>query len=566
MTLISFYNNFTSSNPLPGSSSPAQTNQMVDNIFNFLSDDKLDCSRFSTIIYQNSDGYLKLDYVSRAIDQCKDYINEKFTKYLLSPLHLAVIKGNAVVASMLLAQKADVDSVDYKGYTPIQHAAMLGNQEMVDFLKIKGANTSVKNMDGSNSEDIQRFNRKLPVLEGSQRESFIKKFNFHFSPSCLRQNVTLINENIISSHELLKLWGTTGTQDNSFSIQSPWLNAYHAYKKAPPKLQVAHITKNDLGSSLSIPSNPCGVFAEHTIKAGQIIAEYVGEMTTKPATEKPGSAYRFEDIDGQFFRNEAAMINDGFPNSCAVPIYNVDGMIKRYVLVALEEIKPGQEIVWNYNYHESIKLSGHQELRPKALNTFFKNFPWENLYEIFYDKTVLSPSSSKKEIERVSNAHKLSYLFSTPTAFLSLLENKVIGKNLIDIMKKDINKLVTELNRHTYGYALHMVKFFDLKSQIEAISPKLANEATAVYRKSLHLIKVDSDFAGIHATGIYAFSNLLKGINSLVSNADNKNGISNENKEKLFEKLREDLRNMQFQDPQNAGAFLQMSYWSIFRG
>lgn len=55
------------------------------------------------------------------------------------PLHLAVIKRQPAVVRTLLELGANTESVDEAGFTPLDHAAMLGSSEMVSILMDAGA-------------------------------------------------------------------------------------------------------------------------------------------------------------------------------------------------------------------------------------------------------------------------------------------------------------------------------------------------------------------------------------------------------------------------------------------
>jgi uncharacterized protein len=105
-----------------------------------------------------------------------------------------------------------------------------------------------------------------------------------------------------------------------------------------------------------------GVFAKIDIKKGTKIIEYVGEKVSKNeaenrvtqtinnANEQNGAVYIFEldkkfDIDGNVPYNHAKYINHSCNPNCETEIIN-NGIW----IIALHEIKKGDELFYNYGY------------------------------------------------------------------------------------------------------------------------------------------------------------------------------------------------------------------------
>ncbi len=107
-----------------------------------------------------------------------------------------------------------------------------------------------------------------------------------------------------------------------------------------------------------------GIFAKKDIPKGARIIEYVGEKVTKAESDKRadrdldnhsensdnGAVYIFElnkryDIDGNVPYNTAKYINHSCDPNCEVDI------IKGHIwIIALRDIKKGEELSYNYNY------------------------------------------------------------------------------------------------------------------------------------------------------------------------------------------------------------------------
>ena len=99
-----------------------------------------------------------------------------------------------------------------------------------------------------------------------------------------------------------------------------------------------------------------GLYASKNIKAGTIIIHYKGKLITKKETEKnpkydnDKAIYLFNlnnryDLDGDFSYNTARLIN----HSCS-PNCEVDGKGLKLWIYALQDIKKGEELSYDYGY------------------------------------------------------------------------------------------------------------------------------------------------------------------------------------------------------------------------
>ena len=102
-----------------------------------------------------------------------------------------------------------------------------------------------------------------------------------------------------------------------------------------------------------------GLFAAQDIKKATRIIRYVGERISKKESAKrmdQGNVYIFTfseqyDIDGKLLSNTARYINHSCDPNCEVEI------TRRHIwIVALRDIKAGEELSYNYGYpYESYK-------------------------------------------------------------------------------------------------------------------------------------------------------------------------------------------------------------------
>jgi len=96
-----------------------------------------------------------------------------------------------------------------------------------------------------------------------------------------------------------------------------------------------------------------GLFTVQDIKKGTSILQYIGEKITRAEGEKrlaQGNVYIFAfndhwDIDGKVLRNKARYINHSCDPNCEVRTTS-----RTIWIVALRDIKAGEELTFNYGY------------------------------------------------------------------------------------------------------------------------------------------------------------------------------------------------------------------------
>lgn len=104
-----------------------------------------------------------------------------------------------------------------------------------------------------------------------------------------------------------------------------------------------------------------GLFAEERIPKGACIIEYTGRVVSDAEQERMSGKYLFEvskkvTIDGNIPSNTARYIN----HSCA-PNCEADGPTGKVFILAIRNIKPGEELTYDYGeeyFDEHIKPKG----------------------------------------------------------------------------------------------------------------------------------------------------------------------------------------------------------------
>ncbi|MCB1112950.1 MAG: hypothetical protein H7A37_05015 [Chlamydiales bacterium] len=190
---------------------------------------------------------------------------------------------------------------------------------------------------------------------------------------------------------------------------------YNAYHKAPSKVYIRE----------GVCKGRHSVHALETIPKGTIVTEYLGEWS--PSNIGP-SSYRWGPIDGLYFRNYGGMVEDGFPNTGAFYLYNINGVPLRVLFVALEDIHANHIVTVHYGMNHSVKVFYHDEYRLEEMSQFFHANPLEKIVKRIKQLRIKSPKELglKNSLELESLTVKLRYLFQTPSALLHLILKGVI--------------------------------------------------------------------------------------------------------------------------------------------
>jgi ankyrin repeat protein len=70
------------------------------------------------------------------------------------PIHLAALKGNLKLVDYLVSCGGEISCVDIDNNTPLIFASRLGYEDLVEYLLIKHADFSIKNMVNETALDV----------------------------------------------------------------------------------------------------------------------------------------------------------------------------------------------------------------------------------------------------------------------------------------------------------------------------------------------------------------------------------------------------------------------------
>lgn len=500
MTISSFYQNLNFQPAVSGIS----YNQSLYSNYLWDSSDwswfKHKCSNLGEVIRKAPQSSIfNLSEIAELITSCKEKINNKFTDFLLTPLHIAVMKGNLIVAKLLLANGANPNATDYKKYTPVHHAHITGDLEMSELLIAYGANPSLVNNDKLSVELIQRFTRRITGHEHVKNVSYDKQ--------CFPNSVNLINEMVVSRQQLVDQWGSANS-DLVVPVASSWYKSYQEYQQNPPSLRIERVAKNDIGNPINIKM--CGVYADSAIEKNTIITEYLGSIVSK--NDNSTSPYRLDQIDSLRYRSVGSMTNDAFPNAMITRILNLEGLEERSFLVAVKDIAPGEEITWDYTITSDVKRTGHKELKPGALRKYFKEHSILEMKDYF--KQINELLNGPRTLHQFQLLQAWTYLFSTFDSFLIVLEDYEILMNFYKSLKIDseLAKIFTSINlaKLTYNWNYSLYFFINEHHLLTKLTSKeFSQKALRVLRSCYSEIRENNLYI-LQARVMKAYRNFVK--------------------------------------------------------
>jgi hypothetical protein len=175
-----------------------------------------------------------------------------------------------------------------------------------------------------------------------------------------------------------------------------------------------------------------GLFALKDIKAGDIISDYQGEVF-RTKEEGMDAEYATQNADAKYLRGYLAFSSDGAPNGALIGLTKTKGLAVSEVLVALHDIKAGEQILWDYGTHD-IKWDVYKELDKESPTAFFRKNKLSRILE----------QLAGVQIQTVDQLYNLS-MFSYVVATLPVLLRLSVVESLIS--KEDIELL----NQIQYG-------------------------------------------------------------------------------------------------------------------
>lgn len=400
--------------------------------------------------------------ILEVLKPCTPYINEPLFDLKMTPLHLAAREGKADLIPPLVESGADTNSRDANRLTPLHQAAIRGHVHAVNALLKKGADGHLLSKFGGSYKDYLRmiapFRQSTvkvdPILSQNHSYSTHNHDKLAVEPLCLSKGVKTTSENVARPTALSLLMEIPYadyaslieeySQNLSPILQKYSLDRYSAFKENPPALAISPVKFTDQGTAIPSEINMCGLFAQSFIPKGSIVAEYTGEMRAIKSGDDPTYiALGYPSIDSSKYRSAASMSNHGFPNACFTSLAKgnfqegLDGLPTRQFIIATQDIKEGDEIVWDYgNQYEAIP--NQIELRQQAMEQFLSTIPWKAILDGLKNYYSLE-LSVEKAIDHLDKVVKFLYIQNNPAALRYAIEKGFFTRKHLKLFQDAIN-------------------------------------------------------------------------------------------------------------------------------
>lgn len=410
----------------------------------------------------------------------KKDLTQKITKLQLTLLHVATMVGSLSIVKFLVGSvHLCPNQADIRGFTAGHHAALYPDNSILKFL-MPLLKIDIKNISGGTCLNLRKL--AYPAVKENP-----DSFEINWFDTETKQVKTMTSSDFQAKHQVLfsdetyfaatlqvEEWEKGPSQDNQ--DVSPYISnlikAYAEFKKNPPKLALT-----------SMPGNAGeGVKSLETIKSGSIVCDYVCERI-KMGTGNPASLYRMrEEHDAEKWRGYGSMIADGLPNLRPIPLPNTAGLETRFIFVAIETIKPGDTLCFDYQAHE-VKWGYHTDIRPEAQQQFFQTFSMADMEKKMIMPVDFNTHPYLKEIVQ------FQYLLNSPKhlAYMVLKGHLSVAK-LKMMIKGAINE---ELNFVQAGRVL--IKAYE---KIQLLDKAAADQFKSQLLADLQKIKI-KDFYNV---------------------------------------------------------------------
>lgn len=409
---------------------------------------KNDVEKTELISHVLSDNQL---LINRAVIELKNKseLDKKFTDYDVSALAIAVLGGNYRSVKKLIKAGADINCRDRYLWTPIHYATLLPSERIFNLLVRKGADGSACTGLDLTTQDLQKLIGKQEAILNPNVTIQVEGHNI---PSTEIKNSPIFrsafpdfkeytDELRYNREDFLALWTRKIPEDPQADLLSSFIVTYEEGLRNPPPLCVK--------ADEALKGRPCyGLFAETLIKRGCFIVEYTGQYKNSetPADlseifiDKP--EYGHNTFDALEVGNASRWANEGFPNCALVPVYNSKGG-ERVILVATEDIKPGEEILWDYRNVLCLKWGKYALQNPKRLVKFFTSHSFNKIKKMIKEaEENITPFCSEPSEEQDDAYHlrkvdavcqlldiqlKITYSLMTPTVLIFLTCKELVA-------------------------------------------------------------------------------------------------------------------------------------------
>lgn len=315
------------------------------------------------------------------------------------------------------ANSTNANARDWQEWTPLHHAALIGNEQMIKLLKDAGANSLAQEKQGATCEDFRRWTTFQEIPQEKQLPLYFQEENGQKHLMTAREYFDktqshYVKENVIDPRFLMQRWKTPKEPDPIFIFNKSLLEAYLAKAEKRPIHLLKRVVKDSEGRPLA-KAIGLGLFASQPLAKGDPVGSYNGLC---PVTTPRTSVFGIESgVDGSQLSNEFTRANDGFPNMAMIHLDELKGIHDAFF--ALEAIPEGAELCWNYGDFLIKAGFPYVELRAKPLRDFVKQHSLEELVGIL--NTFFQRKQCTYEIFCL--AKKFQYILDTPAVLFNMI-------------------------------------------------------------------------------------------------------------------------------------------------
>lgn len=364
-------------------------------------------------------------------------VNKGIKPLKVNALHVAVLTGDKEAISFLLSKGGDLKATGIKNLTPAHFTAFHEDDDILNFLEKHGDSFEIENEYSVNALDMWKLTHlsdpadlKINMWnEDTQKVEVIDGFEFSQKTGAYFVEGLKVNPRNLS--KILFLKKKFFENETDFFNFSDVKVAFKEHNSPYDKFYLKKISYTERDGSIS--DLGYGLFVLEDIKKGEVISDYQGEIFLDNE-ERVGPEYATQRIDASRLRGYLAFSSDGFPNGGFIGSEKVKGVPIAELLVATNDIKAGDQILWDYSTHD-IKWDVHKELNKEGLESYFR----ENSFVEVIRTMIKKYSLFNFDLELFSSNVAVNYVLGTLPALLKHCLKGDISLSDLKIIKKYMN-------------------------------------------------------------------------------------------------------------------------------
>jgi hypothetical protein len=318
----------------------------------------------------------------------------------LALIHCAAIAGDVAVLDALFKAKVDVNQRDKMGWTAYHHAALNGGWRVWEWFVAHG-DDRLRNHRGARPSDLRALAAapatrvKAPVWSGEEGRDLVWREMRDFSFS---RRMT------VRAADLVADWLRPITVRRRSRNDPELLAAYRAFcREGRPLVCLWREPRRREWLAVVAQDMP----------AGTLLGEYTGRYCWGPP---PDALHALGQIDAEAGGSAVTRCGDSFPNAVALPLYDVDGLPERWMIVATVSMARGDVVYLNHGGGHRAK-EAHVE---RVLDRMFTFFGCLDLTVTLETMHSLGDHYEPTLVE-LALIDRIAYIATTPSSLMPLI-------------------------------------------------------------------------------------------------------------------------------------------------